>query len=410
MPTVRPYFGWYVVVVAALVFTVVVGSTYSIFGLLVIPVSREFDLSRADINTAIICLNLGSALVAPFLGRILDHIPARRVMLVCALLFGGSLVALGQSRWLPLSALIILVPLSIGLIGSGTLTMSVLIARWFTVHRGRAMTLAMIGTSTGGLTIAPLAAWLIEREGWRTTVTLLGLAMTVLLLALALLMRERPGPGDVETAAAPSVSLNQPNQHGATTEKLAIAAMLKMPLFWTMGMAAALGMAVPQAIGISLVPLVLERGFSTMQSASLIAASGTSAIIGKFIIAVLADKIDRTYLLALLIALAIIPALGLVYGKTLPAMIGLAVVIGLSSSVIAPIFYTLLADRFGLANFATVRGIMAPVTAIIAAAGVRFIGEMHDMAGNYDLGFQILAVFTILAALLMIVSRSIPCR
>ena len=410
MPTARPYFGWYVVVVAALVFTAVTGSTYSIFGLLVIPVSREFDLSRADINTAVICLNLGSALVAPFLGRILDHIPARRVMLVCALLFGGSLVALGQSRWLPLSALIILVPLSIGLIGSGTLTMTVLIARWFTVHRGRAMTLAMIGTSTGGLTIAPLAAWLIEREGWRTTVTILGLAMTVLLLALALLMRERPGPGDVETAAAPSVSRDQPNQHGATTEKLPIAAMLKMPLFWTMGLAAGLGVAVPQAIGVSLVPLVLERGYSTMQSASLIAASGTSAIIGKFVISMLADKIDRTYLLALLIALASVPALGLVYGKTLPAMIALALVIGLASSVVPPIFYTLLADRFGLANFGTVRGIMAPVTAIIAAAGVRFIGEMHDLVGNYDLGFQILAGLTILAALLMIVSRSIPCR
>lgn len=410
MPTARPYFGWYVVVVAALVFTVVTGSTYSIFGLLVIPVSREFDLSRADINTAVICLNLGSALVAPFLGRILDHFPARRVMLVCALLFGGSLVAVGQSRWLPLSALIILVPMSIGLIGSGTLTMSVLIARWFTVHRGRAMTLAMIGTSTGGLTIAPISAWLIEREGWRSTVTLLGMIMTALLLVLALVVRERPGPGDVETAAAPSVSRDQPNQHGATTEKLPIAAMLKMPLFWIVGIAAAVGMAVPQAISVSLVPLVLERGFSTMQSASLIAAGGTSAIIGKFVIAALADKIDRTYLLALLIALAAIPALGLVYGKTLPIMIALAVVSGLASSVVPPIFYTLLADRFGLMNFGTVRGIMAPVTAIIAAAGVRFIGEMHDMAGNYDLGFQILAGLTLMAALLMIVSHSIPSR
>ena len=144
--------------------------------------------------------------------------------------------------------------------------------------------------------------------------------------------------------------------------------------------------------------------------ASLIAAGGTSAIIGKFVIAALADKIDRTYLLALLIALATIPALGLVYGKTLPIMIGLAVVSGLASSVVPPIFYTLLADRFGLTNFGTVRGIMAPVTAIIAAAGVRFIGEMHDRAGNYDLGFQILAGLTLMAALLMIVSRSIPSR
>jgi cyanate permease len=53
---------------------------------------------------------------------------------------------------------------------------------------------------------------------------------------------------------------------------------------------------------------------------------------------------------------------------------------------------------------------MVPVTAIIAAAGVRFIGEMHDATGNYDLGFQILAALTITGALMMIASRSVRVR
>lgn len=410
MAAVRPYHGWYVVVMAALVYTAVTGSTFSIFGLLVIPVSAEFDLSRAEINTAVICLNLGTAMVAPFIGRILDRVPARKVMLVSSLLFGGSLVALGQSLWLPVSALIILLPLSIGLVGSGTLTMTLVIARWFTAHRGRAMTLAMIGTSIGGLTIAPVAAWLIEREGWRTTLSLLGLFMTVLLLTLSMILRERPGPGDVESAATASTSPNRPNMRGAPTDKLAIPTMLKMPLFWTVGFAAALGMAVPLAIGVSLVPLALERGYSNMQGASLIAVSATSAIIGKFAMAVLADKIDRTRLLSLLIGLVVIPTLGLVMAGTFAALIALTIVLGLTASVIAPIFYTLLADRFGLANFGTVRGIMAPVTAVIAAVGMRFIGEMHDATGNYDLGFQILGGVVVLAACLMLASRSLPCR
>ena len=234
--------------------------------------------------------------------------------------------------------------------------------------------------------------------------------MTVLLVTLTVLIRERPGPDDVETASAATTSPNRPNQHGAPTDKIAVLAMLKMPLFWTVGMAAALGLAVPQAISVSLIPLVLERGFSTMQGASLIAASGTSAILGKFAMAVLADKIDRTYLLALLIALAVIPAAGFVYGTAFPAMIAMAIVLGLSASVVAPIFYTLLADRFGLTNFGTVRGIMAPVTATMGAVGVRFIGEMHDATGNYNLGFFILAGVAILASVLMLVSRAIPCR
>lgn len=285
--------------------------------------------------------------------------------------------------------------------------MSVLIARWFTRHRGRAMTLAMLGSSAGGLTIVPVAAWLIEREGWRTTLTILGLTMSAVLIGLALVTREWPGPDDKESEAKPGAAPNLRNQHDAPTEKLAIAAMLRKPLFWIVSMSAGFGMGVTQAISVSLVPLVVERGFSTMDGASLIAASGTAAIAGKLIVAALADRIERTYLLCLLIAAPVIPALGLVYGNTLFAMIALAVVLGFTSSVIPPMFYTLLADRFGIANFGTVRGIAVPVTAIIAAAGVRFIGEMHDAFGNYDLGFQLLSGLTIAAALAMLASRSI---
>ena len=126
--------------------------------------------------------------------------------------------------------------------------------------------------------------------------------------------------------------------------------------------------------------------------------------------AVLADKVDRTWLLGLLIVLAIIPAMGLVVAGTFAALVTLTIVLGLTTSVIAPIFYTLLADRFGLANFGTVRGIMAPVTAIMGAVGLRFIGEMHDATGNYDLGFRILAGVAIAASILMLASRRIACR
>ena len=47
-----------------------------------------------------------------------------------ALLLGGSLVVLSLSRSIWLGAFIFAVPLSAGLLGAGTLTVTVLIARW----------------------------------------------------------------------------------------------------------------------------------------------------------------------------------------------------------------------------------------------------------------------------------------
>ena len=55
------YYGWYVVMMAAAVYAVVMGTTFSAFGLFVVPVSEDLQLSRADMNMALILLNIGSA-------------------------------------------------------------------------------------------------------------------------------------------------------------------------------------------------------------------------------------------------------------------------------------------------------------------------------------------------------------
>jgi hypothetical protein len=77
----RVYYGWYIVAASALVYMIVVGSTYSAFALVVLPVSAEFQLSRADVNTALIFLSIGSSLLAPAISQLLDRFPLRSAMM-----------------------------------------------------------------------------------------------------------------------------------------------------------------------------------------------------------------------------------------------------------------------------------------------------------------------------------------
>src|SRR5688572_2817195 len=146
-----------------------VGSTFTAFGLFVVPVSAEFGLSRAEMNTALILLNIGNAAVAPFIGRMLDRFPVRWIMSSCALLFGACLVTLGLSKSITLSAFVFALPLAVALQGTGTLTVTVLLARWFQVQRGRAMALAALGMSFGSIVVTPAVGFLIQAEGWRPT-------------------------------------------------------------------------------------------------------------------------------------------------------------------------------------------------------------------------------------------------
>ncbi len=404
------YYGWRIVFFTAVIFGLIVGSTYSAFGLFVIPVATDLNLSRAEMNTALILLNVGSALLAPVVGRMLDRMPARRIMFVCSLLFGLSMGILSISTSIWLSAAVIVLMLAVALQGSGTLTVTVLLARWFTTHRARAMLLSAMGGSLGSIVIAPAVGWLIEQEGWRFTLQAMGAAITTILLAITFAIRERPDPGEVEGSVphgpATASGLAPPAQTPpAPAAPAKVSAILKMPKFWIIGISASTALAIIQAITISMVPLAVQSGMTPMQAASLISVTGAAAVISKLVLAVVADRFDRVHLLAGLFALGIVVNLLLLLGSGQIVLFGCAIMLGVASSAIAPTFYALLADTFDLASFGTVRGLMATMIAVIGAVAMRVSGEVYDRFGNYDYLFYAFMVLGLLAVVLILQTR-----
>ncbi|WP_373096938.1 MFS transporter [Zhongshania sp.] len=379
------YYGWYVVMMAAAVYAVVMGTTFSAFGLFVVPVSEDLNLSRADMNTALILLNIGSALLAPVVGRMLDRISARLIMIASALLAGLSFTLLSFSTSLLLSGGVMALMLAAAVQGGCTLTMSMLLARWFTARRGRAMILAMMGASLGSIFIVPLIGWLIEHEGWRATLLIIGVFDMVFLLALALVVRERPRPGELETAAVSDDAEASKDLEGQSPASIKF--LLSMPQFWTLGISCAIAMAMMQTIIITIVPLAVAAGLTTVQAAGLISITGVAALASKILLAVVADRFDRILMLAVLFALGTIVSILLVVGDTYLLLVACALMLGISSSAAAPIFYALLADRFGMSSFGTVRGLMSLLIAVASAVAIRLAGEAFDLMGNYDYVF-----------------------
>lgn len=393
------YYGWWIVAASMLVYTLIVGSCFSAFGLFVKPVSAEFDLSRADMNTALILLNLGMAVLAPFAGQLTDRVPVRGMLIASALLIGGSLAIISLSDILLLSAGVIAIPLAIGVV-VGPMSMSLLIARWFVIHRGRALALAVIGNSVAGIVVAPVAGWLIEAEGWRTALLTIAALVTTLLLAVSLLVRERPDPDDVESPTGPAHARNSQDRPQSPTPARAWV-LLSMPQFWTISISVAIGLAIPQALMITIVPMALEVGLSTIQAASLISVAGLSSIGGKLLLALVADRVNRIILLSSLFALGSLTSALLLVSGNYQLLLCAAVLMGVTSGTIPPIYQALVLDRFGLASFGTVRGMIVPITAGTGAAAIRLIGEVFDRTGGYHVGLTVFVVAALLASALM---------
>lgn len=398
------YYGWYMVAASAAVYMILIGSTYSAFALFVLPVSDEFGLSRADMNTALICLSIGSSLLAPLIGRLVDRFPLRRAMIISAIVFGLSMSALGLSHSLAFSAFLLVIPLPAALLGTGTITMTVLVARWFTVQRGRAMALSILGMSMGAFVLAPVIGLLIEGIGWRLALIVSGIVGSSLLLLLSIAVRDRPGEGDVEGQKGAALPRMEAVAVPATTPPK-VGSVLRRMDFWLIALSTALTTSIMQAIGISIVPLALEDGLSMLQATSLVSATGGAAIAGKLVLSVFADRVDRIALMTSMFVLSAAVNVALLMNTGFYPLLACAALLGVATGALMPVFYALLADRFGTQVFGTVRGLTVPILAVMGAVTVRFAGEVYDRTSSYNLLFAVFVVAQLLAAVLIFSTR-----
>jgi MFS family permease len=404
------YYGWYVVAMALVIFTVLTGSTFAAFGVFVIPVSAEFILSRAAMNTALIFKNLGNAVFAPVIGRVLDKVPTRPVMIVCSIIFALSFIGLGLSHSLWLSALIMFIGIPSAYLGAGSLTNTLLVARWFTVQRGRAMMLAGIGTSLGTMIGAPAAGFLVQDYGWRTALILIGATIGALLLLFALTIRTRPGPDDVELGSGPVAADQTTVRDGPAALPISVTDLLLTPHFWTIALSTSMAFAASQAVIVSLVPFASESGLSMIKATSLVSVLGAMAIIGGLCASTIADKVDRILVMSSLFILYSLVNAALWLDKSYPTLLVCSGILGLVSGVIVATFYALLADRFGTASFGTVRGTAFLLTGTLGMVAVRFAGEVYDRTHGYDFMFATFVVSYLVAAMLMFSTRFIGSR
>ncbi len=399
------YYGWYVVAITIIIFMVLVGSIFSAFGVFVLPVSAELGLSRAQMNTAIGLVSFGNAALAPFVGWLLDRAPVKSVMVVCSIMYGLSMVTLGITHSLWLSALTLTLGIPLAYLGAGSLSATLLVARWFTARRGRAMMLTGLGLSLGSLIGPPAIGLLVEANGWRTSLLILGVGLGALLVSLAVIVRERPGPNDVESRHEPVSALRVAEEARHAAAPMKVLAILRMPQFWTMSISTAVAMGVFTTIAISLVPLARAHGFSMLEATGLMSVMGAAAIVGALLLAPIADRVDRVLLLTGLFLLGVLLDVVLLTGYRYPILLAGAIILGVATGTATPTFYAVLADRFRTSSFGTVRGISFLLLGVFGVLELRFGGALFDKTGDYRATFTAAIVLSVAAAALMFTTR-----
>lgn len=370
------------------------------FGVLQIPIAEEFGVSRSAVSLTISASMLLGALVAPWVGRLLDRGPIRRVMLLAAVITTLGYIAMALVPSLLAVLGLYTVASAVGLQGMGNIPTSKLMGSWFRRQRGRALGLAALGTSIGGLLAPPMLAEGVVRYGWRATVGgASAAALLILVVPIATMIHDHPR----DLGLQPDGAAESPTQRPGFSSASAWPAsrLLREPGFLSFAVVLGILMAMNGALIAHLPPIAMELGLAPTPAAALVSILSVAAIVGKLVFGFAADHVDHRLLLAAAVAL-VMTFVGLLASEP-PAhwLAASAVLPGLALGGILPLWGAILSDYYGSESMAGAMGLMMPMMVGIQIAAMQLLPWVYDQTGSYQPAFRVMLGAFVVVALAM---------
>ena len=266
------------VVVAAVFWLVflVMGAAFS-FSTFASELGRELNAGSGAVSFIFGCamaLLYGGGL---FSGALADRIGTHRVAAAGALLAGGSLVAAGAVGTLWQADIALGLGFGLGLAVCYTPAVAA-VQPWFDRNRGVASGIALSGTGLGTLLMPLLARWLIDSQGWRPALAMMGLLVAGFGFLASNWIR-RP-------AGAPPTS-------PLALSRRALRGLTREPSFRRLYVAGFLSSLVLLVPVVHMIPHAVRAGVVPREAAWLISILGFGSLAGRLVLSHAADRLGR---------------------------------------------------------------------------------------------------------------------
>lgn len=359
-----------------------------------------FDLSHGEFGGLYMAATLASALSLPFLGRVVDFFPERRVAAAVILALAGACLAMSLVSSVLLLGLVIYL---LRLLGQGMMTHIAMTAmgRWFAAQRGRAVSLAAMGHQVGEgifpILFVSVAGWAGWRYGWGlAAILLLGLALPLILYSFRVGRSPRGVPPAADTAGVPAWTRRQ---------------VLHDPVFWIL----LTGIMAPAFIGTTIffhqVYLVELRGWPLDLFAQAFMLMAATTLLWTLAAGWLVDRFSAVSLLPfflLPLGLACFVLVGFEGAGTIFVFMAL---LGTSYGISSTLFGALWPEIYGTRYLGSVRSVVVSFMVLATALGPGLTGYLIDLGVSYPGQLATMGGYCLAAAAVMAwVSRTLKQR
>ena len=400
----RLFYGWIVVVVAAVVVLITAG-VRSAPGAFLIHMTENGDWSTSSVSFATAAGLVVFGIAGPLSGWLIAR-AGLRLLITSSLLITAAAMFV-TSRVVEIWQL----ALVFGVItGAGTgLVASVLgptiAARWFVRNRGLVVGIFGASTSAGQLIFVPVLTWLALTFDWRAAAAVMGVLALTLVPAAIAFVRSHPADVGLRALGAPDGLAGQPRRPDPGIVRQAF----RTADFWFLaGTFMVCGATANGLIGQHFIPHAVEHGFTAQSASIAVAVMGVFNFVGTIASGWLTDRYDARKLLLTYYAFRGVSLLFVPFIHDTLSIGAFAVLFGLDYIASVPPTVALIAQRFGAHNVSVIYGWIFMAHMFGAAAAAWVTGLVRETAGDYAPAFVVAGWIAILAGMAALAIRNQP--
>jgi len=410
----KMFHGWWIVATSFVGAGVGMGIGGVGLGGFVEPMTGDVGWSRAAMAGVFIIRAIVMGVLGPLLGPLVDRrMGAQTLYVAGGFIAGASIIMLSRVDTIWQFYLLFGIGWSVGQLAfGGNLLTGPIVAKWFVRKRGRAMGMYTMGIPVGSIVFVPINIFLVTTFGWETSWIILGVTTWVLTIPLAAFtMRRQPedmglhtdGDSDVEYERA----LAQPAGLTAALHRVdwTLSQALRTPTLYVL-LVAFLFMGMAMGIfTIHQIPAITDKGYSLGVAGIVSITLSSCSLIVKPIVGFLSERMPPRFLASVCFSLGASSLIVLGLAETLYLLFLFAVLYGFGAGAAAVFQNVIWADYYGRRHLGSIRGMIAPITAIGGGISPFIAGWMFDRTGSYDTILFIMGAGAFVSAGLMLLAR-----
>ncbi len=341
-----------------------------------------------------IFLVVSAALMLP-VGKTIGRHGPKPIVVLGALTMAVGLLGIGFAGTI-VQAWFAFAVMGIGWASLSATAMAAMIAPWFEKHQGRAVSLAALGASVGGVVGVPVLLFAIAHAELTATTVAAALATVLVLVPIAVFVMKR-SPRELGLFPDGAAAASETTARASAWTVRAAAGTRSL---WTVTIAFSIGMFV-QVGFLTHQVAILSAELSPALVAATASATAIVALAGRLLLAGFVDGIDQRLFscAVLLLAATVFGALAL-FSNTWVLMAGCAV-FGLTMSNVTILSAIIVRREFGAASFGAVFGFASSIIQFSTALGPSFYGVLREMSSSYQLPLLIAAGLDVVAAIIV---------